>query len=92
MKQIWFHGFIPKKEAEQFLKRNGDFLVWEMMNNTEQDRFVISSYHNGALHFKVTAEYIVVSQIFFFIQQTNFFMQGRIRLDELEKQNNRSGL
>lgn len=61
MKQTWFHGFIPKKEAEQLVERNGDFLVWEMTNHTE-DRYVISYYYNGALHFKVTTEYVFVSK------------------------------
>lgn len=55
----WFHGFILKQEAEQLVKKNGDFLVWEMMNNADQNHYIISSYYNGALHFKVTSEYIV---------------------------------
>lgn len=62
MKKTWFHGFILEKEAEQLVKKNGDFLVWEIMNNAEQDRYIISSYHDGALHFKVTTENIVVSK------------------------------
>lgn len=59
MKQTWFHGFIPKKEAEQLLKKNGDFLVREMMTTAEQDRYFISSYHKCPCHFKITTDYIV---------------------------------
>lgn len=52
-KQAWFHGYIPREEAEQLMKRNGDFLVRETMNTTDQDRYVISSFRNGPVHFKV---------------------------------------
>lgn len=44
------------------MKRNGDFLVRETMNNTDQDRYVISSFRNGPVHFKVFPGTIVVSQ------------------------------
>lgn len=61
-KQAWFHGYIPRDEAEQLMKRNGDFLVRETMNSTEQDRYVISSFRNGPVHFKVFPATIVVSE------------------------------
>uniref|UniRef100_A0A8W8JNF8 Tyrosine-protein kinase n=1 Tax=Magallana gigas TaxID=29159 RepID=A0A8W8JNF8_MAGGI len=52
--QTWFHGFITREEANQLLKKNGDFLVFEKIKDTKKDCFVLSTFQNGCPnHIKV---------------------------------------
>lgn len=52
--QTWFHGFITREEANQLLKKNGDFLVREKIKNTKKDCFVLSTFQNDCPnHIKV---------------------------------------
>lgn len=47
--KTWFHGFITRAEANQLLKKNGDFLVREKIKGTNKDCFVLSTYQNDRL-------------------------------------------
>jgi SHC-transforming protein 1 len=33
--EVWFHGFIPREEAEFLLQKDGDFLVRESDTSAE---------------------------------------------------------
>ena len=44
--QPWYHGRIPRAEAESLLHENGDFLVRE--NVTMHDTYTLSMHWNGA--------------------------------------------
>ncbi|XP_034337184.2 fer-related kinase 1 [Magallana gigas] len=53
--QTWFHGFITREEANQLLKKNGDFLVREKTKGTNKNCFVLSTYQNDRLcHIQVS--------------------------------------
>jgi len=41
----WFHGSVSRKEAEELLKRDGDFLVRE--SSTTKGQFVLSGLQDG---------------------------------------------
>nr|XP_022309371.1 tyrosine-protein kinase Fer-like [Crassostrea virginica] len=48
--QKWFHGVLPKKEAEELLQEKGDFLVRESGNKSER---VLSIYWGEDRHYRI---------------------------------------
>jgi len=49
----WFHGHLPRENAEELLKRNGSFLIRSSLTNPGE--YVMSLRHNGApLHFRIS--------------------------------------
>lgn len=51
-KQDWFHGLLPRSEAERLLIEDGDFLVRKSTDpDTNEPRFVLSAYFNHHFHF-----------------------------------------
>lgn len=51
-KQDWFHGLLPRGEAERLLIEDGDFLVRKSTDqDTNKPRFVLSAYFNHHFHF-----------------------------------------
>lgn len=57
--EFWFHGFIPREEAELRLQKYGDFLVRESDNGGEHC-FVVSSIRKDPVHAIIRPEMITV--------------------------------
>ncbi|XP_061180685.1 tyrosine-protein kinase Fer-like [Saccostrea echinata] len=55
----WFHGFIPREEAERLLKKDGDFLVRVSESSSKERCFVISAYREKPVHTKILPEDVV---------------------------------
>lgn len=50
--QDWFHGLLPRGEAERLLIEDGDFLVRKSKDpDTNKPRFVLSAYLKHHFHF-----------------------------------------
>lgn len=50
--QEWFHGLLPRVEAERLLIEDGDFLVRKSKDpNTNEPRFVLSTFFKRHFHF-----------------------------------------
>lgn len=61
----WYHGAVPRLEANTLLKEDGDFLLRESQNSPGD--FVLSVKHEGTnKHFKINTNK-TVSLIFYFI-------------------------
>lgn len=47
MFETWYHGALPRKQAEKILQKDGDFLVRK--SSTDQNQFVLSGRQNGVI-------------------------------------------
>lgn len=47
MFETWYHGGLPRKQAEKLLQRDGDFLVRK--SSSDQNQFVLSGRQNGII-------------------------------------------
>lgn len=71
--QPWFHGVLPKKEAEDLLQKNGDFLVRERGNKSER---VLSIYWGKDRHYTIekchvsTCTWVFIKPFVFYILMT----------------------
>ncbi|XP_062579989.1 tyrosine-protein kinase Fer-like [Saccostrea cucullata] len=61
-RESWFHGYIPRKEAERLLKKDGDFLVRVLDSTPEEERsLIISAYREKPVHTKILSADILKS-------------------------------
>ncbi|XP_052098626.1 SHC-transforming protein 1-like isoform X2 [Mytilus californianus] len=47
MFETWYHGQLPRKQAEKLLQKDGDFLVRKSSN--DQNQYVLSGRQNGVI-------------------------------------------
>lgn len=47
MFEEWYHGALPRKQAEKFLQKDGDFLVRK--SSSDPNQFVLSGRQNGMI-------------------------------------------
>lgn len=69
MFEEWYHGALPRKQAEKFLQKDGDFLVRK--SSSDPNQFVLSGRQNGMIkHLLLVDPDGVVRKFYFEIVKT----------------------